>query len=132
MSNKPIPRINEEGTAAIRQFRDDFKCYKIEDLAIDPPMEVKHTEMNWYSFHGSIVNRNMVFLFWVAGVPLLQDGDIRLVFEKADFQEIIKAATNVFDNIDRHPADAIVKLPEMINFYSTMDFLTTCRTVRSL
>lgn len=154
ISGEPLPRINEAAAEEIRQLRDDFKCYKIDDLTIDRPLEIKHTEMNWYTFHGSMVNRSIAFLCRAGGVNILRDDDICFTFPAGAFDAIIEAASKAFDNVDSYIEEAIVKCPEIMgfskfgrllplkyqvrllkenqyDFYTAMDFLTTSRPVRS-
>jgi ATP-dependent Lhr-like helicase len=155
ISDEPIPRITADAAEAIRKLRDDFKIFTINDPLTERPLEVKHKEMIWYTFQGSKINRTIKFLLKYADAEALQyEDNSSFVMPVDDIATIIESATKVFDDIDRYLEYEITDNPAIMefskygsylplkyqlrllkdkkfDFYTTMDFLTTSRPVRS-
>ncbi|SFD86435.1 ATP-dependent helicase Lhr and Lhr-like helicase [Chitinophaga sp. CF118] len=156
VNNEPMPYISEDAAEAIRQLKDEFKGFEITDLLVDRPLKVKHTEMNWYTFQGSKVNRSIVFLFRAAGIES-QFNDLHscFIFPIKNLHLIIECGIKIFDTIDNHLETEITTNPaamdfskygsllplkyqilllkeKQFDFCTAMDFLTNVQVVEKL
>ncbi|WP_462265712.1 DEAD/DEAH box helicase [Mucilaginibacter sp.] len=114
-----VPELDEVAMEALRQFRDDFSHYQIEDLQYDRPVLIKDGSITWYSFQGSKINRTLHALFRLVGTEVNFDDSNSSFIIRADLAELerlISKAITEISNIDAHLAICLEQQPELINF----------------
>jgi ATP-dependent Lhr-like helicase len=113
------PELNEAAMEILRQLRADFQHYPIEDLQYDRPLQEKESEVKWFTFQGSKINRSIAFLFSLTGgeIPYIDfDSSFICKTTAAEFQQVINEALAFLPQIDEHIQNKLEANPGLIDF----------------
>ncbi|QJD95704.1 DEAD/DEAH box helicase [Mucilaginibacter robiniae] len=119
LQEQTVTELDEAAMEALRQLRDDFSHYQIEDLQYDRPVLIKDGSVTWYSFQGSKINRTLHFLFRLVGTEIdYDDSSSSFVIRGglAELERLISKAITEVSNIDAHLATCLGQQPDLIDF----------------
>ena len=114
-----IPELNEKAAEVLRQLREEFKGYRIEDLEHDRPVLIKEGNLQLFSFQGTKVNKTLNTLFQLAGVECgYSENNSCLTFKGgvAELQHNKLLAEKVLENIEAHLEELAENRPELLSF----------------
>lgn len=135
MQSTALPDMNEAAREAIRQMKSEFDGFNIESLEDDRPVKNLHTEVVWYTFHGSKVNRTIKFLLSLMDVDCgLNEHESSMTFKlgHASLKSSFSTALGYMDDIDFYLENVVRENPRLLDFSKWGQFLPIAYQVHLL
>ena len=111
--------LDESSIEALREIRKEFSNIAIESLEDDRPLIIKETDVVFYSFNGTKVNRSLEFLFSHAGIStdyIEQSSSFVIKAKSEDMKQILEQVENIVPDIDFHLENDISSNPSILDF----------------
>ena len=124
--SEEIPELDETSIDILREFRSEFRNYRIESLEDDRPALLKEGTIQLYTFNGTRVNKSLHFLFDLIGQEsnyLEQTSSFTFTGGKAELLSFIAEAIQILEDIDFHLENIVLTKPSIMEFSKWGHFL---------
>jgi ATP-dependent Lhr-like helicase len=119
LEQREYAELDESAADALKDFRHDFKNFKVENPLHCRPVIFKTNESVFYTFQGTKINRSLNFLITTAGINVVYDegsSTFEILTDQAQFNELLDELKSLFAEIDFHLENAVSANSAMINF----------------
>ncbi|HEX8607108.1 MAG TPA: DEAD/DEAH box helicase, partial [Pedobacter sp.] len=126
LESEEIVELDETSIDILREFRSEFKGYRIESLEDDRPALLKEGTIKLYTFHGTRVNKSLHFLFDLVGQEnnyLEHTSSFTFTGGKNELLFIFKKAIEILHDIDFHVENLVAAKPAIMEFSKWGHFL---------
>ncbi|WP_128330784.1 DEAD/DEAH box helicase [Apibacter sp. HY039] len=100
-------------------LRKKFKIFNLNPNTEDRPVSIVGTQLTWYTFAGSRINRTLELLFEIAGIPYSmdeQESTFQLQTTDLKWNNLTHILFNSMENIDQQLLCFLEKYPSIIEF----------------
>lgn len=118
--------LNELSKEALKTIRKEFSIYPIEIIDDDRPVLKKDSDILWYTFQGTKVNRSLHFLLDKAGIDCILDDHSSCIAFPVDsirLHLIKEKLYKILDELDFHLENIIRLNPSIMDFSKWGRFL---------
>jgi ATP-dependent Lhr-like helicase len=95
--------LNQDATEALKQLRNEFKQHRVEDLLFGRPVFLKTSELVFYSFQGTRINRALQFILSnmnIDSVYIEHTSSFHLKIGSGELGQILLQARNQITQVD--------------------------------
>lgn len=128
VGQQEFEELDDKATEILRQMRRQFNGYTVLDLQHDRPVEQKQSDLIFYTFQGTKVNRSLHFLFKQIASEVIYNensSSFSVSMTRADFHHLLQNAADLLSQADVMLAEAIQNNPELIAFSKWAHLLPT-------
>lgn len=110
--------LDDDASEALRQLRKEFSGFTIECLEDDRPVLHKDLVLQFYSFHGTLINETLIFLFRQLDLDFTYaEPSSSFTFRDLtqSLPDIFRQAISLVTNIRVHIAEQLAENPSLIS-----------------